>query len=303
MKRIAIAVATAVLMSSSLFAAQPKTKDAPDVTLPLTYTFVTINYPHNSIDYLLGINDFGDIVGYAGKGIGFTLPPSPTCPPKCTFKSENYPGAVDTGVFGINNNDNLESGGAWIDKAGNSHGFLHNSNSWWDVDYPGTTYNRIYGLNDNDVAAGFYYDGDFNAHAYIYAEPGNQYIPILIPGNNDAWATGINDYNAVVGTYIDADGFDHGFEFSPFFTVLDYPGAYDTWANGINNYGAISGYYFDDTGYHGFVYYGGVWESINDPNSPGETFLWGINDYFDLVGWGDPVLDTAFGFVAYPAGD
>jgi hypothetical protein len=299
MKRIVFALATALLTCSSLFAAQPKSL----VTLPITYTFATITDPGNKTDYLLGIDDYGYIVGYAGEGKGFTIVPSSTCPSKCTFKPENYPGAAYTGVFGINNNNNLESAGTWIDKSGKYHGFLRNSNNWWDVVYPGTTNNYLYGLNDDNVAAGFYYDGDYNAHAYIYSQPGNQYTPLIIPGNDYAWASGINDYNTVVGTYIDSTGASHGFVFTPSFVALNYPGAYDTWATGVNNYGAISGYFYDEAGFHGFVYYGGAWQEIDNPASPGETIVWGINDYFDLVGYGETSPSYYSGFLATPQPD
>jgi probable HAF family extracellular repeat protein len=303
MNRIAFAVAAVLLLCSSLFAAPPK--DLPLITLPITYSFTKINYPNSIFDLLLGINDDGYIVGFHGlepEG-GFTLVPSPGCPPKCDFKSENYPGSISTAVVGINNDNdpNFETAGYWVDKAGNYHGFMRNSKAWIDVDYPDTTDNELLGLNDNDVAAGYYEDGAGNDHPYIYSQPGNQYIPLIIPGSNSAWAADINDYNVIVGVYYDSSGDAHGFELNPFFTALNYPAATQTWATGINNYGAIVGRFVDTSGeYHGFIYYGGTWEQLNDPDSVGATLAWGVNDNFDIVGYGNQFLFSFFGWEAIP---
>jgi hypothetical protein len=300
MKRIALALTFALLVCSSLFAANPK--DPPAITLPVTYYFLNIQYPADTLDVLLGINNAGYMVGQHGAEIsrGFTIVPTDNCPPTCNFKPENYPGSIQTGVAGINNDYGpmYETAGFWIDKAGTHHGFMRNSKAWIDVDYPGTTRNFLYGLNDNNMAAGFYYDGVFNAHPYIYSQPGNQYAPLFIAGVDSAWAYGINDYNQIVGTYYDPSGSYHGFEFSPFFTALNYPGASDTYAMGINNYGAIVGYFHDAAGYHGFIYYGGTWEQIDNPDAFGATYVSGINDIWYIVGYGGE-WPTYFGFEAY----
>jgi hypothetical protein len=300
MKRIAFALATVLLVCSSLFAAAPPKKDVPSI-FPVPYSFFTINYPHSSYNYLYGINDTGYIAGETSFN-SFVVVPSEDCPPKCTFKTVNYPGSIYTGVVGINNDEqpSFELAGYWSDKTGNGHGFMHNANAWIDVDYPGTTGNELCGVNDNDVAAGSYEDGTYKFHPYIYSQPGNQFIPLFIPGSDDAFAAGINDYNVVVGTYWDSSGFAHGFEFSPFFTELDYPGASYTYATGINNYGAIVGYFYDGTGgAQGFVYYGGTWEPLDDPDATDGTFAYGINDYFDIVGW-SYTANGAFGWEAFP---
>jgi len=301
MKRIALAFATTILACSSPFAAQPKYR--PSIRLPVTYTFVNINHPNSTFDWFLGINDSKYVVGYYGLSSerGFTLVPSPSCPPVCNFKPENYPGAIDGGVSGINNDNapSFETVGYWVDQNGNYHGFMHNAEAWWDIDYPGTANNVLNGVNDNDVAAGYYVDGVGRDHPYIYSQPGNQFVPLFISGSDNAWASGINDYNVIVGTYVDSSGLYHGFEFNPLFTALNYPGATETEATGINNYGGIAGFYLSATGWHGFVYYGGIWQTFDDPDAVGLTFVGGINDNFDIVGWGEG-SGTIFGFEATP---
>lgn len=295
MNRIVCALANLLLVCSSLFAAQPKTP--PPVTLPIDYTYVTINYPNSGLTELYGINNYGYIVGTHSQ----VPTKSFTRLPSGTFDPENYPGSTQTGVFGINNDEaNFETAGGWVDKIGTFHGFLRNSNAWIDVDYPGTAYNSLSGLNDNNVAAGSYLDGDFHYHPYIYSLPGNQYTPLFIAGSDSATAAGINDTNEIVGTYIDSSNVAHGFLLSPSFTALNYPAATNTYATGINNSGAIVGYFYDTSGAsHGFLYYLGSWQQLDDPNYVGETSAWGVNDDFDIVGF--TVTETGvFGFEAMP---
>jgi probable HAF family extracellular repeat protein len=308
MKRVSFTFVSISLSCSLVFAAT-KSKNPAPITPPVGYSFVNINYPHSTWNFLYGINNSGYLVGYAGllnKGLvldrGFATVTSSSCPPTCSFKAENYPGSIETGVLGINNDDepNFETAGWWIDKAGITHGFMRSAGAWWDVDYPGTSFNVLGGINDNNVAAGYYEDGTGAYHAYVYSQPGNQYIPLFIPGGDAAWAGGINDYSVVVGTYYDSSNAAHGFEFNPAFTALNYPSATDTYATGINNLGAIVGFFRDATGQHGFIYYGGVWEQVDNADATSGTFLWGINDDFDVVGFSYDNDGNAFGFYGTP---
>jgi|HubBroStandDraft_6_1064221.scaffolds.fasta_scaffold595329_1 hypothetical protein len=72
------------------------------------------------------------------------------------------------------------------------------------------------------------------------------------------------------------------------FTSLDFPGGSSTQAFGLNNMNHVVGVYFDGAGVmHGFVYnmIGNKWESIDDPNGVGSTFINGINDKGQAVGF------------------
>jgi len=311
MKRIAFALATVLLVCSSLlaqrsnpFAERMNLSAQRPGTPSSSYDFVDIPYPHDSFDQLLGINNFGYVAGYHGAVInkGFTLILTEDCPPSCDFLPENYPGSVQTQVIGINNDSNTETAGFWIDKAGTNHGFLRNSKAWTAVDYPGTTFNQLLGLNDNNVAAGYYQDGIGDFHPYIYSQPGNSFVPLYIPGSNSAQATGINDSGVIVGFYLDNEGVSHGFELSPTFTALNYPGSTSTQALGINNYGGIVGSFTDTEGAtHGFLYYLGTWTQLDDPAGVGLTITNGIDDFFVIVGFINFSSTVNTGFVAYPA--
>jgi hypothetical protein len=67
------------------------------------------------------------------------------------------------------------------------------------------------------------------------------------------------------------------------FTTIDVPGADRTVVNGINDSGSIVGTYYDATGYHGFLYSGGAFTTINFLNA---TYANGINNSGDIVGYG-----------------
>ena len=78
------------------------------------------------------------------------------------------------------------------------------------------------------------------------------------------------------------------------YTTIDAPGAGidtviggapgGTYPTAINNAGQIVGYYVDsNNGLHGFLYSGGTFTTIDYPGS-GDTNLWGINNYGDIVG-------------------
>ncbi|MGO9520418.1 MAG: hypothetical protein ACLPND_25555, partial [Candidatus Korobacteraceae bacterium] len=62
------------------------------------------------------------------------------------------------------------------------------------------------------------------------------------------------------------------------FVNIDYPGAYLTSPTAVNDSGSVVGYYLDSQygNYHGFLYSGGVYTTIDDPE--GTTFPEGINN-------------------------
>jgi probable HAF family extracellular repeat protein len=290
LKRIAFALAAALLACSSLFAQQkPST---------LTYGFVNILYPNDTFTQLLGVNDAGTIAGYHGASInkGFTLfLPN-------TFKTENYPGSTQTQVIAINNNTNVLTAGFYIDQAGINHGFLRNSNAWTNVDFPGTNFNQLLGLNDSDEAAGYYMDAAGNFHPYIYEEAGNVFKALTLPNTNSAQATGINDSGIIVGFFLDSENVSHGWELNgSIYKVLNFPQSTSTQALGINNNNEIVGSFTDTAGgTHGFHYAGGVWTQIDDPDGVGITIVNGINDSGTIVGFFTISTTVNTGFVGTP---
>lgn len=304
MKRIAFAIATALLLCSSLFAqradlfAQRQRSTQPPSTPPSIFTFYNVTYPHDTFVQLLGINNEFLIAGYHGadpnKGFTFFYP--------AEFAPENYPGSVQTQVIAINNDSNVETAGFYIDKANITHGFLHNSSAWTNVDFPGTTFNQLLGLNDNNAAAGYYMDGVGNFHPYIYQQSGEVFESLTLPHTLSAQATGINNSGVIVGFFLDSSGVSHGWVLNGTkYTVLNFPGSTSTQALGINNFNGIVGSFTDTEGAtHGFLYYLGDWIQIDDPSGIGVTIVNGIDDDFLIVGFMNFSSTVNTGFIGVP---
>lgn len=69
------------------------------------------------------------------------------------------------------------------------------------------------------------------------------------------------------------------------YTTIDFPGAIETGAAGINNLGQIvGGYVLPDGSRHGFLYSGGVFTTIDDPNGLTSSEALGINNSGQIVG-------------------
>jgi len=301
--RFSTGIALAALLGSSAWAQSRVTDDtAAGVTSDVTYAFQTVNYPGDTFTQLLGINNSGTIAGYHGSGAtghpnkGFVL----TLPN--TFTAENFTGSTQTQVIGINNADVTD--GFYIDSKGVNHGFTKFQNNYTRVDFPGSTFNQLLGLNNEHQAAGFYNDAAGNSHAYIYEENGGVFAAYTIPGATSATASGINDTGVICGFYTKG-GITYGFllNFGTLVT-LNYPSATSTMAFGLNNNSQVVGTYTDSSGLiHGFVYKGGVYQSVDDPSGVGATIINGINDNGTIVGFYGPCASggaTCDGFVGTP---
>ena len=69
------------------------------------------------------------------------------------------------------------------------------------------------------------------------------------------------------------------------YTSIDFPGAVETAAAGINNHGQIVGeYLLADGSRHGFLYSGGTFTTVDDPNNTTSSEALGINDSGQIVG-------------------
>jgi len=289
MNRIALTIAMAVLLCSSMFA-------------QTTYSFQDINYPGDTFTQLLGINDNNVIAGYHGANInqGFTL----VLPNN--FTSENYPNSVQTQVTGINNAG--ETVGFYIDKSGNNHGFKDVSGAFTTVDFPGEPFNQLLGISNSGQLVGYFSttaSGNSPDYPTFYEQSSAPTVSgaLVINGGTTAQATGINNSGLISGFVVDSAGVNHGFLLTrQLCEILDYPQATGTMALGLNNKGSVVGTYTDQAGNsHGFVYNisSKSFTSVDDPNGIGTTIVNGINDHGVLVGfWGTSPNNT--GFVATP---
>ncbi len=69
------------------------------------------------------------------------------------------------------------------------------------------------------------------------------------------------------------------------YTTIDFPGSIESGASGINNLGQIvGGYVLPDGSRHGFLYSGGNFTTIDDPNALMGSLALGINNSGQIVG-------------------
>ena len=247
MRRLGLAVA-ALLVAMPVFAGAA---EAPSYTVTLLY-----GPPDNPAVQATGINNNGDIVGVCSSGginaarymflySGGSYYTLPNAP-NAAWNSTNPLGINDFGfIVG-----NYVSGAGSL--AGNEHGFLYEKNIFYiTIDDP-------YALPDS---------------------------------NRGAWteAHGINDHGDIVGVYRDSNDIFHAYLFSlgAFTAFSDDPVgiAGTTTPYGIDDNGDIVGSYKDNIGLHGFLYSGGSFITLDDPNGMGSTVATGVNDYGEVVGW------------------
>lgn len=279
LKSLALSIGAAVLLCMSSAFAQ-------------TYTFETVDHTGDAFTQLLGINDSNYIAGYHGAdpNIGFTYDLTTK-----TFTLENFPGAKQTQVIGINNVP-FKTSGFYIE-GGKTVGFTDYQGTFSSVAYPKKPFNQLLSQNDFGQAAGYYSttaSGSGTDTAYVYDEKGGVFEAFEIPNSVSAQATGINNSSSVCGFYIDNGGTSHGWlQVQGQFTVLNYPSSSGTTALGLNDKGLVVGTWTDTAnppGTHGFVYNvsENTFTNVDDPDGAGETIVNGINNNGTLVGFYGP---------------
>ncbi len=289
---------------------------------PASYRFTTLDYPGASYTIASGINNSGQIVGYFHH-----VPSSPAS--GFLYNGGNYTTLIDPsapyGVVaaGINNAGQIV--GYYYDGDG-FHSFLNSGGNYTafndpltntTVPYGGVTY--AHGINNLSQVVGSYettstpaLDSNANNVSHGFLRSGSTYTTIDDPlavfqgADEGTVATGINDAGQIVGYYPDATNNFHAFLYTPgnggSFITLDDPDAiggrgagFGTVATGINNAGQIVGYYTVSLPgtlvYHGFVYSGGSYTTVDDPQAtilgpdfPNGTLAYGINDAGQIVG-------------------
>jgi hypothetical protein len=282
----------------------------PIVAAPnaVTYKFTTLDNPADpTFNQLLGINDAGVIAGYYGSGAtghpnqGYTLLPQYS---ERLFKSEDYPGSVQTQVTALNNY--YDTAGFWVDGSGNNYGFVRWHGLFTSYTEPNQTgtVTQILGLNSAGEAVGFYTDSAGTNHGFRLRQRTQQYSDIAPPGGTNVTASGINNLGNVTGFMTSKNGpvigylLDRGrlFRFS-------FPGATATTPFGINDNDEIAGSYLDKAGAsHGFTLIdptgAATFASIDDPKGVGTTVVNGINDKAHLVGFYVDAAGNTHGFLA-----
>jgi probable HAF family extracellular repeat protein len=282
-----------------------------------TYTFTDLSYPSATLTFAQGINDAGQIVGYAvdtyGSSHGFLYSNGNyTAVTGFSYGGYNYVPftaqgisktgkIVGTGIFGPGAlTEGLTYYHSYVGQGPAANGFVYYPGV--DPFYQPSVRTYAYGINNLGEVVG-YYTNNSNPNGFVYSN--GTYISFNDPlGSAGTWARGINDKQQVVGYYVDVNGKTHGFEYNisngGSYASLDDPlGTEGTFATGINNAGQIVGYYFDSNGLnHGFLYSGGSYVTIDDPAGQLGTSANGINNLGQIVGSYVDVAGNTHGFRA-----
>jgi hypothetical protein len=265
--------------------------------------YQTLDNPADpSFNQLLGINEAETIAGYFGDGSvvpnnGYTFNPA-----SHVFTAENFPGAAQTQVTGINNTPITV--GFYVDNSGNNFGFVSNGTKFISVANPATpttgpTVNQLLGVNDSGIAAGFYTDAAGNNQGYLYNIATAAFEPVTLPttfGAVSTTVTDVNDLGTISGFFTTATGTTGGFLYlMGTFYALEDPYGTDTMVFGVNNNDEAVGSFVNGSGEtEGFVFnpVGARWLSISDPSASATvafgvdgTTVNGLNDNGDLVGF------------------
>ncbi len=130
------------------------------------------------------------------------------------FTQFDFPGAVDTGVFGINARGDLVGG--W-DSGLNSteHGFACSEGQCFsfDVLFAGATLTQADDINANGQIVGAYADAGGALHRFLAV--GANFTSLDFPAATNTLAWGINSAGQIVGNHFAADGVRHGFLAQP----------------------------------------------------------------------------------------
>ena len=285
-----------------------------------SYQIVTLNDRRDlTFNQLLGINNEGVIAGYFGSGAaghpnkGYMLRPPFA---QRDFGNENFPGARQTQVIGIN--DRGVTVGFWSTQntasmANNNFGFYSVNGRFFAVNFPTGTpakppVDQLLGVNDHDVAVGFFTNASGQNRGYTYNINTRKFGRVQAPGAGlgpSLTAAGINNSGDIAGFYnktantVDAFLKLH----TGRFITLAFPGAAMTQAFGVSDSDEVVGAYTTGTGNaavtHGFIWQNGTFASV-DISGGSATTINGVNDEGDLVGFYTDAKGNTDGFVALP---
>ena len=207
---------------------------APDPAKAAPYSFTSINDPGAGSTYAMGINNRGQIVGYAyfagahqDLGHGFV-------DTNGNFTAINYPNAQQTYADGINNAGDIV--GFYSPNGGVLAGFEDSAGTFK------TLPQVAYAINDS---------GQIVVVGGILDAAGT-FTPINVPTAQFATNTfsmGINNHGQISGSYVAIDGQGEGFvDTAGKFTTISKAGAGGTGVNGVNDAGQTVGVYDDANG-------------------------------------------------------
>jgi hypothetical protein len=288
-----------------------------------SYQVLTLNDDRDlTFNQLLGINNEGVIAGYFGSGVkghpnkGYELSPPFA---QGDFGNENFPGAVQTQVTGLDDEGvtvGFYSTQNTASQSNDNFGFYDWKGRFRKVDFPTgdnskPAVNQLLGVNDAGVAVGFYMNGAGSGRGYEYNIFTGRFTRVLVPGaaggtaGPSLTAAAINNHSDVAGFYNKTSATVDAFLKlrSGKFETIAYPGASSTQAFGVNDSDEVVGTYTTGSGNsavtHGFTWRNGDFVSVSIP-AGSSTTVNGVNNEGDIVGFYTAASGDTDGFVGLP---
>ncbi len=295
----AAAIASAVIASASALVSTTAAHAAAGRPA-VSYSFRKLdNSADGAFNELLGINNHGVISGYDGPGNpgprskGYELP-SPYG--QASYRAENYPGSAQTVVAGLNSKGitvgYYSTAGSW---GSTIFGFYKAAGHYHEVVDPAghaaaPRVTELLGVNNAGIAVGYYLDPHGNAHSFRYNTHTGVFTKVGIPGAESLTATGINNHGAVTGYFNLRTGPVRSFLMTAGHTYKFVAKAAGmSQAFGVNDFNEVVGVNTSGGSISGFTWRpAGGFHAVNAPSSmadPGTTFISGVNDAGDLVGF------------------
>jgi uncharacterized membrane protein len=171
------------------------------------------------------------------------------------FTTIDVPNAAWTRAFSVNSLGTIA--GAFVDKAGVVHGFLHRNGSttFTTLDVTGAVLTQIHSIVNLRYMAGIFVDSSAVEHG-VQGASGQLVRAVNFPGAGLTSADGVNDAINIVGHFgASAAGPFHGYLFmGGQFQEIDFPNATDTRCNAVSDALVIVGRFTDAKGaVHGFI--------------------------------------------------
>lgn len=291
---------------------------------PTSWTYYTVDVPHQTATVLTGINNLKKATGYAFDGAitGATEAVSAEAP-YATFAKIGYPGAAHSIASGLSNTF-IQVGHYEAPKG--TFAYVRDHGKYTSYGNPGTEFygenailcpnagTHCHGedKNSDPLCVGFETIGH-RLQAIEYGFNSKTLTLLNPPGAVDAIATGINGRGRIVGEMTTAMGLSESWVYEEgSYYEFSFPGATRTTALAINWQRDVVGAYTDGAGVtHGFVYYFQAGNSCKlgttcytlDESAAGttSTVVYSINDSDELVG--DYTANGVLhGFEAEPVG-
>lgn len=223
------------------------------------------------------------------------------------------PLATPRDTFAVDINDHGQVAGWYYDTSGGTGGFVESHGVYTNIADPltGPGNASLAGINDSGVVAGTYSRG---GRYFGFEESGGTYTTLVDPlaGRLGTVVTGISNSGEVVGYFWDVSSHTHSFTESGgvYTTLPDDPSGFptSTIVSDVNSAGEVVGHFGDisgGAGIHGFFESLGAFTTVDVP--AGRTYLTGINDHGDIVGFSNSApakcfLDVGgvFTYLSYP---